>query len=149
MSHLWAHSPDTVVFFWLCVYLSEYVAGKGLIEPRLHVYKLKKVQTISVFLHHHLKVTPILKHLQHLVTPTQVYDVKQHSSRLKHIILETFATGSCDVNRTATLTMLWCVTRVSMAISWLTRPNIGSSTQQSLTILALLMNFTITCRFLK
>lgn len=97
MSHLWAHSPDTVVFFWLCVYLSEYVAGKGLIEPRLHVYKLKKVQTISVFLHHHLKVTPILKHLQHLVTPTQVYDVKQHSSRLKTHYFGNF----CD-------RVMWC-----------------------------------------
>lgn len=46
-----------------------------------------------------------------------------------------------------TLTMLWCCIRVRMAISWLTWPSMGSSTQDSLTILALLMNFTTTWRF--
>lgn len=51
----------------VCTYLSEDVASQGFIQPWLHVYEFKKVQAISMLLHHHLKVTPILKHLQHLV----------------------------------------------------------------------------------
>lgn len=54
-----------------CTYLSKYIASQGLIQSWLHVYEFKKVQAISMFLHHHLKITPILKHLQHLVEYTK------------------------------------------------------------------------------
>ncbi len=63
--------PILLSYVFSFTYLSKDVARQGLIQPWLHVNEFKKVQAISMFLHHHLEVTPILKHLQHLVAHTQ------------------------------------------------------------------------------
>ena len=47
-------------------YLSEDVAGQGLVQPGLFVYELKQIQALPVLLHHQLEVAAVLKHLQHL-----------------------------------------------------------------------------------
>lgn len=51
-------------------HLPEDVAGKWFIQPGMHVYELKQVKAISMFLHHHLEELLILKHLQHLCRQT-------------------------------------------------------------------------------
>lgn len=48
------------------LYLSKDVTGQRLVQPRLHVNEFKKIQTIAVFLHHHLEVAPVLKHFHNL-----------------------------------------------------------------------------------
>lgn len=50
----------------LDAYLSKNIARQRFIQAGLHVYEFKKVQALSMFLHHHLEVAPILKHFQHL-----------------------------------------------------------------------------------
>lgn len=72
------------IFFNPCTYLSKDVASQGLIQPWLHINEFKKVQTISVFLHHHLEVTSIFKHLQNLQAHTGMNDGEQRT-----LILET------------------------------------------------------------
>lgn len=90
-----------------------------------------------MLLHHQLEVAAVFKHLQHLMEHCVLH--MQHNA---------FGHGVSErLEPVLTLTMLWCCIRVRMAISWLTRPSMGSSTQDSLTILALLMNFTTTCKF--
>lgn len=143
--HSISHSLIIYLSYSQFTNLSEDVAGQGLIQPWLHVYELKEVQTISMFLHHHLEVTSILEHFHHLVARASkcTFNGEHHEQTILNF---------CDIemlwsDNAVTLTMLWCCSRVSMAISWLTLPNMGSSTQESLTILALLINFTTTYRF--
>lgn len=50
----------------LDTYLSKDIASQRLIQAGAHVYEFKKVQALSMFLHHHLKVVPIFKHFQDL-----------------------------------------------------------------------------------
>lgn len=52
----------------LDTYLSKDIASQRFIQAGVHVYKFKKVQALSMFLHHHLEVVPIFKYLQHLET---------------------------------------------------------------------------------
>lgn len=47
-------------------YLSKDIASQRFIQAGVHVNEFKKVQALSMFLHHHLEVASILKHLQHL-----------------------------------------------------------------------------------
>lgn len=54
--------------FTLDTYLPKDIASQGFIQSGVHVYEFKKVQALSMFLHHHLEVVPIFKHLQHLET---------------------------------------------------------------------------------
>lgn len=52
----------------LDTYLSKDIASQRFIQAGMHVYEFKKIQALSMFLHHHLEVVPIFKHLQHLET---------------------------------------------------------------------------------
>lgn len=48
------------------MYLSENIAGQGLIQTWLLFDELEQVHAIAVLLHHHLEEQLILKHVQHL-----------------------------------------------------------------------------------
>lgn len=63
----------SMYFFLVCflnstldTYLSKDITSQRFIQAGVHVYEFKKVQAPTMFLHHHLEVVPIFKHLQHL-----------------------------------------------------------------------------------
>lgn len=77
----------------LDAYLSKDIASQRFIQAGVHVYELKKVQALSMFLHHHLEVASILKHLQHLGTKDAQTACSLFKNDINLLLLESYLTN--------------------------------------------------------
>lgn len=124
-------------------HLPKDVTGQRLVQAGVAVDEREEVQAGAVLLHHQLEEALVLKHVQDLgrdsagsgaaETPA---DTRGHHLR--------GAVGAARPEPRSTLMMLACSTLDRIAISNVTFPSLGSSTQQSSRTFSFLMNFTTT-----
>lgn len=116
-------------------HLPEDVAGQGLVKVGVAVDEGKEVQAGAVLLHHQLEEPLVFKHIQYLQRDRSGSRLPSHPRGQPLGI---------PGDSGPTLMMLACCSRDRMAISKVTLPSVGSSTQPSSSTFSFLINFTTT-----
>lgn len=128
---------------WAPAHLPEDVARQRLVQAGVAVDEREEVQAGAVLLHHQLKEPLVLKHVQDLGGDSTGSGPAETpaDARGRRLL---GGVGAARPEPRSTLMMLACSTLDRIAISNVTFPSLGSSTQQSSRTFSFLMNFTTT-----